>query len=480
MSVSAATPVSVQSPPRRRRRWLLFLGFCIALPGVPLALWVYKSRQLDADVDAAIAETDRLDARWRFADVLADRLQIPDEENAALQVQKATRRITRTSFGDFAKDYESLWQEVDPRKPLTAGQLVVLREAMATREEAMAEARTLRDMPRGRQGIVYASDYVSTLLAPLQDVRNLCTLLHCDVMVLAEEREFDAAMHSSHAMLNAGRSIGDEPCLIAFLVRAACVNLTIDAVERVLGQGEAGAAALAELQAAFDQEDAEPTLLAALRGERGGLDQTMQLVAAGKLRPSAVASMGGFRSLTPAGQWLFDVVPAQALVDRAGFLRKMNQLVEAARLPIEQQAAEFQRLNAEERPERRTLSLELGQFAPKAISVQLRVHANLRCAAIALAAERYRVRQGAWPDSLEELVKGGLLPAVPRDPYNGGPLRMKKTADGLVVYSVGPDRMDDNGTVQRRPTGVVPAIGTDQGFQLWNVRQRGKYVASEP
>src|SRR5882724_3143670 len=96
-------------------------------------------------------------------------------------------------------------------------------------------------------------------------------------------------------MLNTGRSIGDEPFVIAVLVRAACTHLTIDALERVLARGDPGEPALGQMQAALEQEQAEPTLLIALRGERAGLFVTLQMMEEGKIRPSQLAASTGQR-----------------------------------------------------------------------------------------------------------------------------------------------------------------------------------------
>ena len=38
-----------------------------------------------------------------------------------------------------------------------------------------------------------------------------------------------------------------------------------------------------------------------------------------------------------------------------------------------------------------------------------------------------------------------FLPEVPADPYDGRPLRLKRTDGGLVLYSLGRDRKDDGG-----------------------------------
>jgi hypothetical protein len=448
----------------------LLLAIALLLITVPLACWLLKYLSDERSVAAAIAETERLDPHWRFEDILARRAEIPDEENSSLQVLKA--------MAASGKLYDKLRQHLPPdgdinalrpaHPPQTLGKnlLVRLRALVANCAEGIAEARELRDMPKGRPPIVYAPDFISTLLGPVQDARDVCALLHCDVLARLEDGDVDGAMHSCHAMLNAGRSVGDEPFIICFLVRAACVHLSVDSLERVLAQGESSEPALAELQAALERELAEPTLLTALRGERACGYEVLQLVCDGKLRPSRVSAMRG-KTITPLDR-LQDHVTTGVSADRAAFLRWMNKLVEAARLPIEQQADEFDRLR-KERPRGDDALLLDKKWIDTGLDVHLRLQANLRCAVAALASERYRLKHGAWPGSLEAVVKSRLLGSVPLDVFDGQPLRLKRTADGLVIYSVGADRTDNHGTIDR---GHEPRAGTDLGFRLWDVSAR--------
>jgi hypothetical protein len=91
--------------------------------------------------------------------------------------------------------------------------------------------------------------------------------------------------------------------------------------------------------------------------------------------------------------------------------------------------------------------------------------AVLRCLAAALAAERYRLAFNAWPDTLECLTPD-FLAAVPRDPFDGQPLRFRRTENGIVVYSVAEDRVDNNGNL----AAFAREPGTDLGFRLFDVR----------
>jgi len=61
---------------------------------------------------------------------------------------------------------------------------------------------------------------------------------------------------------------------------------------------------------------------------------------------------------------------------------------------------------------------------------------------LALAAVRYRAKHGRFPAEPAELAPEFIL-AIPRDPYDGKVMRLKRTDSGIVFYSIGPDTVDD-------------------------------------
>ena len=105
----------------------------------------------------------------------------------------------------------------------------------------------------------------------------------------------------------------------------------------------------------------------------------------------------------------------------------------------------------------------------KVAQANRRTRATMRCALVGVAAERFRIQHGHWPASTEALVKDGFLAAVPLDPFDGKELRCKLVADGVLVYSVGLDGVDDGGVINRENP-FTP--GSDLGFRLWNVEVR--------
>jgi hypothetical protein len=57
---------------------------------------------------------------------------------------------------------------------------------------------------------------------------------------------------------------------------------------------------------------------------------------------------------------------------------------------------------------------------------------------------RFRLDHGKLPSGLDELVPK-YLESIPADPFDGKPLRLAVKEDRRIIYSVGPDGVDDGG-----------------------------------
>ena len=74
-----------------------------------------------------------------------------------------------------------------------------------------------------------------------------------------------------------------------------------------------------------------------------------------------------------------------------------------------------------------------------------RQQARCRAARIALALKCHKARRGAYPESLEQL-ESDVLPVLPCDPFTERAFRYKREGEGFVLYSLGPNGIDDGGT----------------------------------
>jgi hypothetical protein len=359
--------------------------------------------------------------------------------------------------------------DLKPNEVLNEKERAAVRAEMERAADAITEARKLADQPRGRFAITYSKDFISTLMTGVQDAREAAHLLSYDALSRAQDGDLRGAAVSCRAIVNAGRAIGDEPTLIAYLVRMALRAIAVGQTERVLGQGVLPDEDLAALQKAFGEEADERLFQVALRGERGGMDRFMQALQSGDV---SVKQMQGLTAAgAPTKRWFAEekllYLPGAITNNRAALLERMNRLVEISKLPPEEQDARLAEMRAS-MPHQPILVRELEPAVEKVAGAERRTLAQLRCAAAALAAERYRLKHGRWPEALADL-KGEFLRDVPTDPFDGKPLRYRRDGEGVVVYSVGPDGKDDGGD---RTTLNTHKDGTDLGFRLWDVDKR--------
>jgi hypothetical protein len=468
------TPVRTRAAPSRRR-WLVRTLLLLAPVLLVTGLYLYLYLSAEWAYQEAVAEVDRLEPDgWQLPDLEARRATLPEDQNAALPVLAAARLTP----GWWASSQQFVHRFIDEHPPpevqLNEQQTALLRAEVQRATAAVAETRKLADLPEGRYPVAWAPDFISTPLDHAQQARNAAALLAYDAELRAQDGDADGALASAGAIVNAARSLGDEPRAMSQLVRVALRPIAVGSLERVLAQGEPSEAALAEVERLLEKEDGQPLLLIAARGERAGLDQMGQALQKGKLNLNALT-----RNADPPLSLLELAslyAPGGVKHQLAALLRYLTRYVETAKLPPEQQREEIARLDAAfgKQPYLvRAFTMGLG----KVVEACRRTDAQLRCARVAVAAERYRLAHGRWPEALGALVEAGLLKAVPADPYDGAPLRLARKEDGLVIYALGPDNQDNGGTINRRRP-IDP--GTDLGFRLWDPAHRRQPPAGEP
>ncbi|HUT23256.1 MAG TPA: hypothetical protein VM492_02815 [Sumerlaeia bacterium] len=96
----------------------------------------------------------------------------------------------------------------------------------------------------------------------------------------------------------------------------------------------------------------------------------------------------------------------------------------------------------------RILSREMGWRAlPQAGTKVAVTEARIRIARLALACRAWRNDHGAWPASLDDLAPG-CIETVPADPFTGRDFVYRVQDDGFVLYSVGRNGRDDEGSAE--------------------------------
>jgi hypothetical protein len=313
---------------------------------------------------------------------------------------------------------------------------------------------------------------LDTRLPHIDDTRPVMALLRHDIRYHTERGDLKTALRSCRALLNTGRSIGDEPLGISQLVRAACDSTVCQAGEHVLAQGEPPAEEMRQLQKLLRDEEAHRFLWISLRGDRAVFHEVFTAIEAGDLTLSEID--GGRPSWEE--RWLGFIIRDRVRGYHPEFFTWMGRLLEIAELPESEQRTALEEFDTAIHGIPPTLATLILPGAHKCAQAYQRVRAQMRCLRVALAAERYRQAHGAWPGSLEHLVPE-FLPEVLSDPFDGEPLRYREVEDGRVIYSVGQDGIDDGGVLFR--SGPL-SPGTDFGCRLWDVAHRRQPAPPAP
>src|SRR5262249_42054030 len=167
----------------------------------------------------ALAEADRLDPGWQLFDLENKRATIPDDQNSAIPLLLAYRLVppkwpfwysdkdpdNPTRDPNEIADLRNSFEKLDPPAQLDERQLKELRRELQRAAAALAAARKVVDMPRGRYAITYAPDFISTSLVHTQNTRELTNLLAADALLRAQDQDVDRALDSCRGIVNTRR-----------------------------------------------------------------------------------------------------------------------------------------------------------------------------------------------------------------------------------------------------------------------------------
>jgi hypothetical protein len=483
---SSPTAAEPGGPPATvRKTLLLILGFLALMAGLAV-IYLRTVMVADNKLREAIAEADLLDPGWRIPDLEAKRAVVSDDQNSALVLLRARPLIpSKWPFWNAVDSEEAASytqdelhglkllggafdSEFDPPARLTPLQVRVVRAEIRRAGRALEEMHLIADMPAGRYPITYAPDFIGTLLDHSQRARYLAIPFNLDVVRRTEDGDLPGAFRSWRAIINIGRSVGDEPTLGSALIRASIHAVAVSRLEWILAQSEPSDELLSGAQRLLEEEERQPLLLVGARGERAGIDGLLEAVQRGDIKAwelsGKLGSKGREELYSPEAIRLI-VIPAFTKSFRADILRMNTRFVEIAKLPPEEQSKPLRELEAQAK-ERSSLQRLVEPVYVKVANACRRDRAGIRCAQAIIAAERHRRKTGHFPSTLEELVPA-FLAKVPLDPFDGQPLRMRRIEDRLVIYSVSLNEKDDGGKLDAEHW-----QDADWGLRLWDVAQR--------
>ena len=170
------------------------------------------------------------------------------------------------------------------------------------------------------------------------------------------------------------------------------------------------------------------------------------------LSVDALGSIWHFSSWDPAQRFALQLYTGPIgrpwrNMDASTYANTMGRIADAARLPYyqaESSLAEIGR-DIEDLPVTRWVSRTMLPAIPYALEGQARHEATLDLMQLGLLLELYYAEHGAYPESLDAITPD-LGAALPRDPFTGEAYHYEPSGDRFVLYSVGPNQVDDGGS----------------------------------
>ena len=406
----------------------------------------------------AAANKDRLRAiaaRGEPIDLVAlDRFYAaaPDSSNAALIWLKGAGAIT-TEPGSQLLNLSIKWHT-----PLSADQIEAGTNLLSANKEALGLFRAAAALPASRYP-VRLSQYPVTNFQHLADVKSVAQLLRLQAVVTAQQGDRTRSAEAVTHIFAAGRSLETEPFLISQLVRFAVNTIGTFSLQFALNRLAFTDTELAAIQAVVAQADNTNGLRFALLGERASFvtflrDPQRALAVNPTLAPTGAQATLAEVFLWPmaraVGFWQRDL--------RFG-IDALTTNIMLASLPSPQRfysATNSEAIARQAQAGKYILTALLLPALQKAVERDAVHSAHVRNAVVAVAIERFRLGNGGnLPESLSVLVPS-YLKELPIDPYDGKPVRYKRTDKGYVVYCIGRDETDDGGTekVPNAPKGA--------------------------
>ncbi len=382
----------------------------------------------------------------------------------------------------------------------------------------------LRDALR-RPGLDFGLDYSQGFwlrLPHLQQLRAQAQWLRAGSLHSLLETNLDSSLENLRALAALTQLQTNGVLLIEQLVRIATVQIGVGAVWEALQAEGWTDAQLAQMQKAWHEENSSAALLRALEMERAfsfvGIDRFSERdfdllglgagFPGGGPAPALPTGMEGFadameklvqQAAVACGQHVLLPTWRFAWKDHAKlYLAQQSQpAIEAARrqaahpgwltnkmvrIPGEasvrdvttQLDIELQIFSWYDRC-RYLMALLMGRSGNHSVAKAVNAETARALAETAIAIRRWELRHGQPPATLG-LLMPEILPQVPRDPFDGQPLRYRANTNGtFTLYSVGENGTDDGGNATPERPKETPQFLNGKDL-VWPVRATAEEI----
>ena len=442
----------------RRKKVLLLLAillvFLLAAPFIYLLVWAHLAR---TRFDAAVEDLRRRGEPTTLAELAPP--PVPDEQNAAVLYEEAFSLYEPFCERLSPETYRAIDNLTRKRQPLSQQELVEVRSILSGSQEILK----LVHSGAQRNLCCYHLDYSLPSYELLRkgcptsrELLGVMGLLRLSARLNLSEAHMDRAVEDCLTLRALARSLHETPGSVALICEEILEDNSYRALMRILSEAEPGPELIHRMLAAIGPYDDRQRLLLGLRSERIEDIDMLRLIANDPHWRQVIGVDGGAsgwrRIFGSVGFFTdaYDCQPNVWLSDGLTYIRLMDQAIQLSVKPYYQSASGWKRITQEPpftrtgfcRPAVRVFIYD-NPFAVPGESFDCSV-ARRAEARLALLLRLYRMKTGHYPDSLSDLIPD-FLGKLPLDPFSGKDFVYRRDGAGFVLYSLGPNMVDDAG-----------------------------------
>lgn len=408
---------------RTVKRWAIGLGIVLGILLLVNAVLAWRTESRFEQLVAAVrAEGDPAS----IAEL--EPPPIPAEQNAAALVDELSPR-----FAAFEKEYNNffdteLGKQLDALQPgelptdEQAAEMGAILDRYADLEQQILAAMSAPQYASTADFSLDFNPFLAAQLTRLQRLKGIARFVDWRVQTLLVEGDQQAAIDWSLSLLRFSSLCRGEPTLVSYLVTIAIRGIALHDLYQSLLAGPIDEATHAKVDEVLQQLEEDANLQNVLRTERA-ISISASIEQGWKRAPPVIGKLVGW----PIKRYF------------QGPIELFDDILPLAVVPYYQAQQEFQSGGKLAVPTGKGVMADL--LVP---SVEAALKANARDIALIRSLRVLNALQQAGDDAVG-LADIDLPAEVTTDPFTGGPLIVKKTDDGWMVYSVGEDQTDDGG-----------------------------------
>lgn len=453
-----------KEPPKRgfsKRRRTIWIGFTIVFIGIAVLItwagWrISLTRALAREVRSIAEEGHPV-----TLDELVSRYPMPPNDlNGAPGLEALfAKMVSSVGSNTLAKAYAR-----GSKKTFTAEQLEMARLLDATNRHILDSLPVVLSKPQFAFDIAWKDGFAAQL-PHLARLKEAAQLLHLRATLRLAARDSAGAVATADVAAKLSNTLTNEPIVVSRLVRVALKRVHGEMLRDILTVGMPDESQLTALARQVRVDNEGPAFRNALAGEICFGRDVYHALRMGELRrltaPIADSEGGEATPDLPTGAGWFLRSLGYHDRDELAYLQGVHLLLKQSSLPTHEQLAKQNEIEAFNQSAKDGFKLLASMLLPalsKVSSRELSCVAEGRVIATAIAVERFRRAHDNRPPLALAELDNLLSSDAKTDPFTGRQLVYRLEAQGYVIYSVGDDGIDHNGT-------EMPESGNKSSFR---------------